>query len=79
MRYTVEHYRAVDAPGSPLGYDYVSTGRTVEVDAPDEAEAAALALGDGDDRDELDPVSYDPGHDLYGVAGEDEAVRVTPA
>lgn len=79
MRYTVEHYRVVDAPETPLGYDYVPTGLTVEVNAPDATEAAALALGDADDRDELDTVSYDPGRDLYGVAGEDGAVRVTPA
>jgi hypothetical protein len=25
---------------------------------------------------DVDLVSYDPGDDLYGVAGEDEAVRV---
>lgn len=79
MRFTVEHFRAVDAPGSALGYDYVATGRTSQVEAHDELSAAAVALAEGDDVEELDEVSYDPGRNLYGVAGEDEAVRVTPA
>jgi len=78
VRYTVEHFRAVDAPGSALGYDYVATGRRTEVEAHDELAAAALALTEDDDGEELDLVSYDPGHNLYGVVGEDDAVRVTP-
>ena len=79
MRFTVEHFRAIDSPESALGYDYVATGQTTEVDAHDELTAAAVALADHDDTEDLEPVSYDPGRDLYGVAGEDEAVRVTPA
>ncbi len=81
MRFTIEHFRAVDAPGSALGYDYVATGQTAEVDAHDELSAATAALADatGGGDDELEVVSYDAGRGLYGVAGEDEAVRVTPA
>jgi hypothetical protein len=74
--YTVEHFRAVDAPASPLGYDYVSTGQVDTVQAHDEASAAAIALA-GAEELELDVVSYDPTRNLYGVAGEEEAVRVT--
>jgi hypothetical protein len=37
---------------------------------------AAIALSEGEDLMDVDVVSYDPGDDLYGVAGEDEAVRV---
>ena len=76
VNYSVEHFRAVDAPSSPLGYDYVSTGRVEAVEAHDEASAAAIALA-GAEELELDLVSYDPTRNLYGVAGEDEAVRVT--
>lgn len=76
MNYAVEHFRAVDVPASPLGFEYVSTGRVDVVDAHDEAAAAAIALA-GSEELELDVVSYDPGHNLYAVAGEDEAVRVT--
>ena len=77
MRYLVEHLRAIDAPGTPLGVEWLATGRTTEVDAADEAEAAALALTVGDDA--VDAVGYDPGRNLYAVPGEDEAVRVSPA
>jgi len=76
VNFNVEHFRAVDAPSSPLGYDYVSTGRVDSVDAHDEASAAAIALASGEEL-EVDVVSYDPTHNLYGVAGEEEAVRVT--
>jgi hypothetical protein len=76
MNFTVEHFRAVDAPASPLGYDFVPTGQVDTVDAHDEASAAAIALA-GDEQLDLDVVSYDPGHNLYGVPGEEEAVRVT--
>jgi hypothetical protein len=76
VNFTVEHFRAVDAPSSPLGYDYVSTGQVDAVDAHDEAAAAAIALAGGEEL-EVDVVSYDPTHNLYGVAGEEEAVRVT--
>jgi hypothetical protein len=76
MNFTVEHFRAVDAPTSPQGYDFVSTGQVDNVDAHDEAAAAAIALAGAEELD-LDVVSYDPGRNLYGVAGEDEAVRVT--
>ena len=75
MNFTVEHFRAVDS-ASPLGYDFVSTGRVDTVDAHDEAAAAAIALTGGDEVG-IDVVSYDPGRNLYGVAGEDQAVRVT--
>lgn len=76
VNYAVEHFRAVDVPSSPLGFEYVSTGKVEVVDAHDEAAAAAIALAGAEELD-LDVVSYDPGHNLYGVAGEDEAVRVT--
>lgn len=80
MRFTIEHFRAVDVPGSALGYDYIATGQKAEVDAHDELSAATAALADAaGGGDELDVVSYDAGRGLYGVAGEDEAVRVTPA
>jgi hypothetical protein len=75
VNFSVEHFRAVDTT-SPLGYDFVSTGRVDTVDAHDEAAAAAIALS-GPDELGLDVVSYDPGRNLYGVAGEDQAVRVT--
>jgi hypothetical protein len=75
MNFAVEHFRAVDS-ASPLGYDYVSTGRVDTVDAHDEAAAAAIALT-GEDEVGIDVVSYDPGRNLYGVAGDDQAVRVT--
>jgi len=77
VHYAVEHFRAVDAPGSPLGYDYVPTGQVETIEAHDEAAAAAIALASEDDLEQLDVVSYDPSRNLYGVAGEDEAVRVT--
>jgi hypothetical protein len=35
-----------------------------------------MALSEADDLMDVDLVSYDPGDDLYGVAGDDEAVRV---
>jgi hypothetical protein len=75
MNYSVEHFRAVDAPGEPLGYEFVPTGKVETVEAHDEAAAAAIALSE--DEIDLDVVSYDPSRNLYGVAGDDEAVRVT--
>ena len=78
MNYSVEHFRAVDAPEAALGYEFVPTGRVETVEAHDEAAAAAIALSE--DEIELDVVvSYDPARNLYGVAGDDEAVRVTAA
>ena len=76
VRYTVEHYRAVEADERPLGVAYVPTGKIDEIEAHDPPAAAAIALSEGEDLMDVDLVSYDPGDDLYGVAGEDEAVRV---
>ena len=76
MRYTVEHFRAVEAVELPLGVAYVPTGRVDQVEAHDPPAAAAIALSEADDLMDVDLVSYDPGDDLYGVAGDDEAVRV---
>ena len=76
MRYTVEHFRAVEADELPLGVAYVPTGRVDQVEAHDPRAAAAIALSEADDLMDVDLVSYDPGDDLYGVAGDDEAVRV---
>ena len=76
MRYTVEHFRAVEADELPLGVAYVPTGRVDQVEAHDPPAAAAIALSEADDLMDVDLVSYDPGDDLYGVAGDDEAVRV---
>ena len=78
VRYTVEHFRAIDDDGSPLGVAYVPTGRVDEVDAHDETAAAAIALSGEAETLEADVVSYNPGEGLYGVAGEDEAVKVSP-
>jgi hypothetical protein len=77
VNYSVEHFRAIDAPDAPLGYEFVPTGRVETVEAHDEAAAAAIALAE--DEIDLDVVSYDPARNLYGVAGDDEAVRVTVA
>ncbi len=77
VRYTVEHYRAIDDDGSPLGVAYVPTGRVDEVEAHDETTAAAIALSGEAETLEADVVSYNPGQGLYGVAGEDEAVKVS--
>jgi hypothetical protein len=77
VRYTVEHFRAIDAPDSPLEVAYVPTGRVEEVDAEDETTAAAIALTSDAEVLEADVVSYNPAQGLYGVAGEDEAVRVS--
>jgi hypothetical protein len=71
VRYTVEHFRAIDDDGSPLGVAYVPTGRV------DETTAAAIALSGDAETLEADVVSYNPGQGLYGVAGEDEAVKVS--
>ena len=76
VRYTVEHFRAIEAGELPLGVAYVPTGRVDQVEAHDPPAAAAIALSEGEDLMDVDVVSYDPGDDLYGVAGEDEAVRV---
>ena len=76
VRYTVEHFRAVEADERPLGVAYIPTGRIDQVDAHDAPAAAAIALSEGEDLMDVDLVSYDPGDDLYGVAGDDEAVRV---
>jgi hypothetical protein len=78
VRYTVEHFRAIDDDGSPLGVAYVPTGRVDEVEAHDETTAAAIALSGEAETLEADVVSYNPGQGLYGVAGEDEAVKVSP-
>ena len=77
VRYTVEHFRAIDDDGSPLGVAYVPTGRVDEVEAHDETTAAAIALSGEAETLEADVVSYNPGQGLYGVAGEDEAVKVS--
>jgi hypothetical protein len=77
VRYTVEHFRAIDDDGSPLGITYVPTGRVDQVDAHDETTAAAIALSGEAETLEADVVSYNPGQGLYGVAGEDEAVKVS--
>jgi hypothetical protein len=77
VRYTVEHFRAIDDDGSPLGIAYVPTGRVEEVDAHDETTAAAIALSGEAETLVADVVSYNPGQGLYGVAGEDEAVKVS--
>jgi len=77
VRYRVEHFRAVDSPGTALGYDYAPTGQVEEIDAHDRDDAAAAALTTGDEPESDDVVDYDPGRDLYAVPGEDEAVRVT--
>jgi hypothetical protein len=79
VRYTVEHFRAIDADDAPLGVAYVSTGRVDEVEAHDESTAAAIALSGETEMLEADVVSYNPSEGLYGVAGEDEAVRVSSA
>ena len=77
MRYQIEHFRAVDAADSPLGVEYVPTGKVEQLEAFSEDEAAAVALADDTDAVELDTLDYDPSKGLYGFAGEDEAVRVT--
>jgi hypothetical protein len=77
VRYTVEHFRAIDADDSPLGVAYVATGQVDEVDAEDESAAAAIALTSETEVLAADVVSYNPADGLYGVAGEDEAVRVS--
>ena len=79
VRYTVEHFRAIDAEDSPLGVAYVPTGRVDEVDAHDESTAAAIALSSDAEVLESDVLSYNPAAGLYGVAGEDEAVKVSTA
>jgi hypothetical protein len=79
VRYTVEHFRAIDADDAPLGVAYVPTGRVDEVEAHDESTAAAIALSGDSEQLEADVVSYNPADGLYGVAGEDEAVRVSSA
>ena len=79
VRYTVEHFRAIEAGDRPLGVAYVPTGRIDDVEAHDPPAAAAIALSDRQDALDVDVVSYDPAEDLYGVTGEDEAVRVTAA
>jgi len=76
VRFIVEHFRAIEAEERPLGVAYVSTGRVDQVEAYDPPAAAANALSEGEDLMDVDLVSYDPGDDLYGVAGDDEAVRV---
>ncbi len=76
MRYRVEHFRAVESPDAPLGYAYTPTGRVDEVDAHDEADAAAAVLVFDETEDPDEPVAFDPGNGLYAIPGEDEAVRV---
>ena len=53
------------------------TGQVDEVDAEDESTAAAIALTGDAEVLEADVLSYNPAQGLYGVAGEDEAVRVS--
>jgi hypothetical protein len=77
VRYTVEHFRAIDANDSALGVAYVPTGQVDEVDAEDETDAAAIALAGDAEMLEVDELIYNPADGLYGVAGEDEAVRVS--
>jgi hypothetical protein len=77
VRYTVEHFRAIDADDSALGVAYVPTGQVDEVDAEDETDAAAIALAGDAEVLEVDELIYNPADGLYGVAGEDEAVRVS--
>jgi hypothetical protein len=77
MRYTVEHFRAIDVEDSPLGVAYIPTGRVDEVDAHDESTAAAIALSGEAEVLASDVLSYNPAQGLYGVAGEDEAVKVS--
>jgi hypothetical protein len=77
VRYTVEHFRAIDADDSALGVAYVPTGQVDEVDAEDETDAAAIALAGDAEMLEVDELIYNPADGLYGVAGEDEAVRVS--
>ena len=79
MRYTVEHFRAIDVEDTPLGVAYMPTGQVDEVDAQDESTAAAIALSSDAEVLESDVLSYNPAHGLYGVAGEDEAVKVSAA
>ncbi len=76
-RYPVENFRAIDAADSPLGVIYVPPGEVDEVDAEDEPGAAAIALTTAAEVLEADVISYNPAQGLYGVAGEDEAVRVS--
>ena len=62
MRYTVEHFRAIDGGERPLGVAYVPTGRVDQVDAHDPPAAAAIALsGEAEVLEDVDVVSYDPG------------------
>ena len=77
VRYTVEHFRAVESDDAPQGVAYVPTGRVDEVEAHDESTAAAIALSLDADPLDGETVSYNPAEGLYGVAGEDEAVRVS--
>ena len=77
MRFRVEHFRALESSDAPLGYAYVPTGEVEEVEAHGESEAAALALTPTDETGDLDVPGYDPAHGLYGLPGEDEAVKVT--
>ena len=58
VRYTVEHFRAIEAEERPLGVAYVSTGRVDQVDAHDPPAAAAIALSEGEDLMDVDLVSY---------------------
>jgi len=44
VNFAVEHFRSIDAPESPLGIEYVSTGQIDRVEAHDEPAAAAIAL-----------------------------------
>jgi len=75
MRFRIEHFHAVEVPGTALGYEFAPTGEVDEIDAHDEADAAASALSGEEAVGEA--LSYDPGHRLYAVPGEEQAVRVT--
>jgi hypothetical protein len=77
VRYTIEHFRAIDSEHAPLGVAYISTGQIDQIEAHDEGTAAAIALSSDADPLESDVVSYNPAEGLYGVAGEDQAVRVS--
>jgi hypothetical protein len=78
MRFRDEHLRAIDAPGSALGAEFVETGRVEEIDAYDAEDAAALALAEEDETIDAASLDFAPGDGLYALPGEDEAVRVTP-
>ena len=59
---------------------YVPTGQVDEVDAHDEEHGGGhRALAGDAEVLKSDVLSYNPAAGLYGVAGEDEAVKVSTA